>query len=636
MKAVRGVARIEHELGRMTQRFNRDKVLERGTPMATSKAVNMVMGMAPMPFHGEEGEDVERFIVEARRCLAHNRLPAADQVGQISYFLEDSAREVYDTEVNDRVQALMDVGKENLLGSEEVVEKVEEKAEDYEEEEKRLIRRAAQLNERLLHCAQAEGKQQAQVEDLDQVLQDLDREISELKVSKGDEEEESGTSVKEEVGEESVEQKAEESLEKSGGLLELKEDQYNRLLGEISRERATLAVMQEQTQQAKANLEADQEIATEVRRVREVKKSILKSSVEERESLASVTPDNLAFPKYTDFEEWLRLTFLREEDVNARASEYFGRRQLRGERVYDFALNLLRLARRCGMKITEEARTKHFYAGLRKRMKKMLEFHWQKGSLKKDWKWAPLLAYVRKLEKDVPELSEDLDAYGDVFDATEPRYGLEGRQGQSTSVGVVEDASEFPPLVPAGSARNGMGDAATVESGPGDKDYGRLGLFQDTVATVENHSTVVCQLCGKNGHGAAVCRSRGATTVDKKKIRCYNCQEYGHYMSECKSPPKGRSVRVYGGTNSTVICYSCRQPGHYSSQCPRRGRQPVRADHSLVAAVSRQQPRDQGRFQPRQESQVGPRPPVRCYTCGKQGHMARNCVQAKLGNGSRM
>ena len=139
-----------------------------------------------MPFHGEEGENVERFIVEARRCLAHNRLPAADQVGQISYFLEDSAREVYDTEVNDIVQALMDAGKENLIGSEEVVKKVEEKAEDYEEEEKRLIRRAAQLNERLLHCAQAEGKQQAQVEDLDQVLQDLDREISELKVSKGD------------------------------------------------------------------------------------------------------------------------------------------------------------------------------------------------------------------------------------------------------------------------------------------------------------------------------------------------------------------------------------------------------------------------------------------------------------------
>ena len=74
-----------------------------------------------MPFLGEEGEDVERFISEAKRCLAHNRVPASDQVGQIGFFLEGNAREMYDAEVSDRVNAIslepVDQGETEAAGA---------------------------------------------------------------------------------------------------------------------------------------------------------------------------------------------------------------------------------------------------------------------------------------------------------------------------------------------------------------------------------------------------------------------------------------------------------------------------------------------------------------------------------------
>ena len=59
--------------------------------------------------------------------MAHNRLPAADQVGQISYFLEESAREVYDTEVNDRVQALMMLEKGIWLEVKKLMKRLKKK-----------------------------------------------------------------------------------------------------------------------------------------------------------------------------------------------------------------------------------------------------------------------------------------------------------------------------------------------------------------------------------------------------------------------------------------------------------------------------------------------------------------------------
>ena len=82
--------------------------------------------------------------------------------------------------------------------------------------------------------------------------------------------------------------------------------------------------------------------AVEAARIREAKRAIkkkkLSSEVDSTSPLAPVLPDSIAFPLYQDFEEWLRATFMREEDVNARASEYFGRKQQRGERVFDLSL----------------------------------------------------------------------------------------------------------------------------------------------------------------------------------------------------------------------------------------------------------------------------------------------------------
>ena len=76
---LKGMNRIERQLTHLSRNAQPARSLAR--PVS-----NIVMGMAPMPFLGEEGEDVERFIAEAKRCLAHNRVPAPDQVGQIGFF----------------------------------------------------------------------------------------------------------------------------------------------------------------------------------------------------------------------------------------------------------------------------------------------------------------------------------------------------------------------------------------------------------------------------------------------------------------------------------------------------------------------------------------------------------------------
>ena len=48
---------------------------------------------------------------------------------------------------------------------------------------------------------------------------------------------------------------------------------------------------------------------------------------------------------------------------------------------------------------------------------------------------------------------------------------------------------------------------------------------------------------------------------DKSKVQCFNCQQFGHYSSECKNPKKARS-------DSTKDCYNCHKKGHVKSNWP--------------------------------------------------------------------
>jgi hypothetical protein len=39
---------------------------------------------------------------------------------------------------------------------------------------------------------------------------------------------------------------------------------------------------------------------------------------------------------------------------------------------------------------------------------------------------------------------------------------------------------------------------------------------------------------------------------DRRKIKCFWCQEYGHHQKDCENSP---------------ICYKCKEEGHMAAEC---------------------------------------------------------------------
>ena len=72
-----------------------------------------------------------------------------------------------------------------------------------------------------------------------------------------------------------------------------------------------------------------------------------------------------------------------------------------------------------------------------------------------------------------------------------------------------------------------------------------------------------CSNCGRMGHTAAECRSKGPPAPPgpraTREQKCANCLKPGRTARECKEP------RLEGAQR---LCFNCMKPGHAASQCP--------------------------------------------------------------------
>ena len=61
---------------------------------------------------------------------------------------------------------------------------------------------------------------------------------------------------------------------------------------------------------------------------------------------------------------------------------------------------------------------------------------------------------------------------------------------------------------------------------------------------------------------------------DLSKIKCYGCNEMGHYKSNCPNASKQDSRKSYPKKDlSHIICNICKKKGHYANKCPDRSNQ---------------------------------------------------------------
>ena len=628
-------------------------VLDRTRPLST------MIGMAPGSFFGSTNEDVNIFLSECEKARRYNKWTGSDAVVRLAYFLEGNARYAFEAEVADRVAqrrraVLRAVGvladdDDGITTSDDDVSlstpgsrpaaaggapegtSVENNAD--EASRGTTAPRSADFSsvvhptgessailawKRVLENTRANlGNLTSQVQGYEAQAHaerlELASSTAELaQIEKAATEGGLDTDVLTEMDE----RRAVLLAAREAGLMRMMEVQAHAdsLKPNLAALRAEeLKVVHTLATAAATQAANDAQSARDEAKKRKAAASAATSAAATVEEESTEADDAaIAFPTYEEFSKWLREMFQREDVTHAYMSEFYGRKQQRGEKVQDFAYAVLRLSQRSGMSVSERERTSHFLDGLAPRMKKHIKRGWiADGTTSAEkWKWNTLLARARRLERDIPELS----------------FGVTGRdqldedqmQGRRTVVGSVAayaddapenaDAGAAMVVQPAKAAR--VVRAAAPAQQPPMADLVAL-MKQMMESCAPKATPAVCAQCGIMGHAAANCSSRV-----RAALKCYNCGEVGHLSRSCPQPPTQQTLMARAnaaarGAASTVKCYACQQFGHYANDCPNRTT--AAAGTAAAGAAS------------------GLRV---CYNCNLPGHSARDCPATKSQQGN--
>ena len=508
-------------LAKVTQRL--DKVVR------SDAQGKLTMWSQARSFYGQD-DPLEEFLDEAEQCVNANRWKDREISTHLSYLFENNAKYAFQREVSNRVAAMP----------------AQAKVYTQAELQTMVTTAQTQLSKLIDEQAELEGTWYEEEESLKLLQQQVKEEAKD----------DTATPTPEEV----------EVARQQTCRTEM--DQARRRLVQTDRLHRAGAMSQQATT-ARAEVAAAQ--------------ARLEAWTAPAEEVEELTDIQRAFPTKKSLFTWLRALFTNKKDNDAHMSNYYGRKQKKGESVKDFACELERLSRRAAITTTEESITRHFYGGLGPRMKRALQAQWDSGELASTpasakWNWNSLLQAAIVLERDIPSLSmmgEDLPsmavagAQAAIRARSGAMIGSVELQEQNNWNGAYEEEEFSRPAVPL---TNGIVEQFAEPI---------MALLQQ-MATRQLPATLTCERCQLVGHKAADCR------VNLDRPRRENAG---------KQPPRHRQP-------SSGLCFQCGQPGHIKRDCTQQ------PQYAQVAAPARQ--------------------PQTCFRCGSAQHQVRNCT---MGNG---
>ncbi|KAH8199688.1 hypothetical protein TruAng_006157 [Truncatella angustata] len=121
-----------------------------------------------------------------------------------------------------------------------------------------------------------------------------------------------------------------------------------------------------------------------------------------------------------------------------------------------------------------------------------------------------------------------------------------------------------------------------------------------------NSGKLKCNNCEEYGHTARSCPS-DKVEKDQVVVKCFNCGEEGHRVRDCPTP------RV-----DKFACKNCNQPGHKVSECP---------EPPNPVNVECRKCNEKGHFS--RDCPQGGGGGGSCHNCGGEGHRAKECAEPK-------